>query len=79
VRGLPGVRMTHVEGTYLGWIDVRELGLDHPQSHFESHGIGLSDGAQFHGPGFLRFNFGCPRATLDEGLARFASAVRAAT
>jgi cystathionine beta-lyase len=78
VRGLPGVSMTHVEGTYLAWIDVRELGLEHPMQHFEAHGLGLSDGAQFHGPGFMRFNFGCPRATLDAGLERFARAVRAA-
>ncbi len=78
VNGLDGVSMTHVEGTYLGWIDVRELGLAHPAQHFEAHGIGLSDGAQFHGPGFLRFNFGCPRSTLDAGLERFREAVRAA-
>jgi cystathionine beta-lyase len=78
VAGLPGVHMTHVEATYLGWIDVRELHLTDPLQHFETHGIGLSDGAQFHGPGFVRFNFGCPRATLDIGLQRFAAAVRAA-
>jgi len=78
VRGLPGVAMTHVEGTYLAWIDVRGLGLEHPMQHFEAHGLGLSDGAQFHGPGFLRFNFGCPRVTLDAGLERFARAARAA-
>ena len=78
VGELPGVSMTHVEGTYLGWIDVRGLALAHPMRHFETHGLGLSDGAQFHGPGFVRFNFGCPRATLDEGLRRFANAVRAA-
>jgi cystathionine beta-lyase len=78
VAELPGVSMTHVEGTYLGWIDVRELRLDNPMRHFESHGLGLSDGAQFHGAGFVRFNFGCPRTTLNEGLARFRRAVLAA-
>ena len=78
VESLPGVSMAHVEGTYLGWIDVRQLGLAHPQQHFESFGLGFSDGAQFHGTGFVRFNFGCPRATLDAGLARFVRAVRAA-
>jgi len=78
VGDLPGVSMTHVEGTYLGWIDVRKLELRNPMRHFESHGLGLSDGAQFHGPGFVRFNFGCPRATLDEGLLRFRRAVLAA-
>ena len=70
--------MTHVEGTYLGWIDIRGLQLDHPTRYFEAHGLGFSDGAQFHGPGFVRFNFGCPRATLDEGLRRFRHAVLAA-
>jgi hypothetical protein len=30
VAKLSGVSMTHVEGTYLGWIDVRGLRLDHP-------------------------------------------------
>lgn len=78
VAQLPNVSMTHVEGTYLAWIDVRGLQLDHPARYFEAHGLGLSDGAQFHGPGFVRFNFGCPRATLDEGLQRFRHAVLAA-
>jgi len=78
VAALPGVSMTHVEGTYLGWIDIRGLALEHPMRHFETHGLGLSDGAQFHGPGYVRFNFGCPRATLEEGLRRFSNAVRAA-
>ena len=78
VAELRGVSMTHVEGTYLGWIDIHELGLDSPMRHFESHGLGLSDGAQFHGAGFVRFNFGCPRATLNEGLARLRRAVIAA-
>ena len=73
-----GDRMTPVEGTYLAWLDVRDLGLRDPATHFEAHGVGLSDGADFSGPGFLRFNFGCPRALLKEGLARFAAGVAAA-
>ena len=75
VAGLPGVEMTHVEGTYLGWLDVRELDLEDPAGHFERHGLGFSDGARFGGPGFQRFNFGCPRAMLEEGLARFVAGV----
>ncbi len=76
VAGLDGVETTCVEGTYLAWIDVRPLGLAQPEEHFERHGLGLSDGARFGGPGFQRFNFGCPRVTLEAGLARFAEAVR---
>jgi len=78
VAALDGIAMTHVEGTYLGWIDARRLRVPSLAAHFETHGLGLSDGAQFHGPGFVRFNFGCPRATLDRGLERLANAVRAA-
>ena len=73
-----GDRMTAVEGTYLAWLDVRDLGLQDPAAHFEEHGLGLSDGADFAGPGFLRFNFGCPRPLLKEGLARFTAGVEAA-
>jgi cystathionine beta-lyase len=78
VARLPGIRMTHVEATYLAWIDARELGLAQPQAHFEAHGIGLSDGADFGAPGWLRLNFGCPAATLDEALRRLAAGCEAA-
>ena len=71
-------KMSHVEATYLAWIDVRELGLAQPAAHFEAHGLGLSDGADFGAPGWLRLNFGCARATLNAALARFAAACRAA-
>ena len=71
------VKMSHVEATYLAWIDVRELGLAQPAAHFEAHGLGLSDGGDFGAPGWLRLNFGCPRATLDEALRRFSNACHA--
>ncbi|HEX7037459.1 MAG TPA: PatB family C-S lyase [Pseudomonadales bacterium] len=73
-----GERMTPVEATYLAWLDVRDLGLDNPGAWFESHGLGLSDGAAFGGPGFVRFNFGCPRGLLERGLERLEAALRAA-
>jgi cysteine-S-conjugate beta-lyase len=79
VASLPGIAMPHVEATFLAWIDIRSLHLGDATAFFERHGIGLSDGTAFHGPGFVRFNFGCPRQTLDEGLRRFAEAVRART
>lgn len=70
--------MTHVEATYLAWIDARALGVDNAARFFEAAGVGLSDGTAFHGPGFVRLNFGCPRATLVEALARLRRAVRSA-
>jgi cystathionine beta-lyase len=53
------------------------LNVDNPQRFFEQAGVGLSDGADFGegGAGFVRLNFGCPRATLDAALARMAAAI----
>lgn len=73
---LPGIRTWHVEATYLAWLDTRALGLANACKFFEDHGVGLSDGIPFGAPpGFLRLNFGCPRAQLDEALKRMAGAL----
>jgi cystathionine beta-lyase len=80
MRELPGIRVeAPVEATYLAWLNVSELKLATPAAHFESHGIGLSDGTYFGSPKgtHLRLNFGCPRATLEEGLQRMKRAVQA--
>jgi cystathionine beta-lyase len=75
VRAVAGDRMTPVEATYLAWLDLRDLGLEAPGAFLESHGVGLSDGGAFGGPGFARFNFACPRPLLDEGLRRLGRAL----
>ena len=67
---LPEARLYEHEATYLSWIDVSALGLKDPVTHFESHGIGLTDGSFFDSPSHVRLNFGCPRSTLEEGLKR---------
>jgi cystathionine beta-lyase len=76
IAKLDHVATTPVEATCLAWLDVRALALSDPAGFFESYGLGLSIGEQFAGAGFVRFNFGCPRATLAEGLRRFSAAVR---
>ena len=76
-RAAPGLKVeAPVEATYLLWMNVSALGLSDPVAHFERHGVGLSDGAPFGAkPGtHLRFNFGCPRATLTEAVRRMAAA-----
>jgi cystathionine beta-lyase len=78
-RELPGVRLeAPLEATYLAWLNVEALGLADPVAHFEKHGIGLSDGAFFGAPKgkYVRLNFGCPRATLEEALRRMKAAVK---
>ena len=77
-RELPGVRIeAPVEATYLLWMNVSALGLDHPIAHFEKHGVGLSDGAPFGAAKgtHVRLNFGCPRATLVEAMRRMKAAL----
>jgi cystathionine beta-lyase len=72
IEGLPGLSMGHVEATYLAWIDTRESGIKEPAAFFEAAGVGLSDGREFGGEGFVRLNFGCPRSLLQEALERMA-------
>ncbi|HNY64819.1 MAG TPA: PatB family C-S lyase [Deltaproteobacteria bacterium] len=76
VSRVPGISMTHVEATYLAWIDCRELGLANPAAFFEESGVGLSSGADFGAPGFVRLNFGCSRSVLAQALERLENAVR---
>jgi cystathionine beta-lyase len=76
---LPGIEMWTPEGTYLGWLDCRGLDLEiSPQKFFlEQAKVGLNDGSDFGvgGNGFIRLNFGCPRALLEKGLNRIKDAV----
>jgi cystathionine beta-lyase len=77
---LPNVSVTHVEATYLAWLDVRGLerrGLDGRRAARAclDAGLALSPGADFGAPGFLRLNFACPRSTLQEALRRLQRAL----
>jgi cystathionine beta-lyase len=78
-RHLPGIRATVPEATYLAWLDCRDAGLPgNPHEFFLNHaGVALNDGATFGpgGAGFVRLNFGCPRALLAEGLERMRAAL----
>ena len=76
-KHLPGVVLHPMEATYLAWMDVRALQLPSPAQFFEEAGVGLSNGVDFGTPGFLRLNFGCPRARLQEGLDRMRKALAA--
>jgi cystathionine beta-lyase len=75
VNRMPGLAMDHVEATYLAWIDTRAAGIAAPGKFFEQAGVGLGDGVDFGGPGFVRLGFACPRATLAEALARMSRAL----
>jgi cysteine-S-conjugate beta-lyase len=75
---LPGLSMAKPEGTYLAWIDCRNADLENPYEFFLNEAkVALSNGSIFGtgGQGFVRLNFGCPRATLEEALHRMKNAL----
>ena len=75
IGNMPRLSMAPVEATYLAWIDVRAADLQNPVRFFEEAGVGLQDGIEFGGPGFVRLNFGCQRPLLEEALDRMKSAL----
>ncbi|HIJ96898.1 MAG TPA: putative C-S lyase [Desulfuromonadales bacterium] len=75
INSIPGLSATHVEATYLAWIDTRAAGIENPAGFFEKAGVGLSDGADFDAPGFVRLNFGCSRSLLRTALKRMRTAI----
>ena len=75
---LPGVTINVPQGTYLAWLDCTALDLPDPQRFFLEQGkVGLSAGLDFgdRHQQFVRLNFGCPRALLEEGIARMERAL----
>lgn len=77
VNALPELSMVTPEATYLGWIDASQLDVASPALYFEKHGLGFSPGRDFGDDRFVRFNFGCTRALLEQAVDRLQQAVRA--
>jgi cysteine-S-conjugate beta-lyase len=72
------------EGTYLIWLDCRELGLDDAalkQFFIQQAGVGLSPGKLFGeaGSGFMRMNIAAPRSLITTALQRMAVALQSFT
>jgi len=80
---LPGLRYQAPEGTYLGWLDCRDLFADRaiadpPAEFFLAKAqVMLTDGAACGdaGKGHVRLNFATPRPILAEIVRRLAGAV----
>jgi cystathionine beta-lyase len=72
----PQLTVVPGQATYLAWIDARGLGVENPAQFFEKQaGLFVSDGAAFGWPGWIRFNFGCTRARMLEGLEKLVAAL----
>jgi len=79
---LPQVKMKRPEGTYLVWLDLRELGLSNEERReliVKKAQLWLNEGEIFgeQGSGFERINVACPRAILHEALDRLRDAIMA--
>ena len=77
---IPNIKVIDPEGTYLIWLDCRDLGMDNNTlSNFmkKEARVGLEDGFIFgkSGSGFMRMNIACPRSILHEALTRIEDAV----
>ena len=77
---IPKIRTARPEGTYLMWLDCRQLGLNGGQlNRFMTlkAGVAMSSGTYFgsNGEGFMRMNVACPRAILEKALEQIRTAV----
>ena len=64
--------------SYLMWMDASDVLPEgaNAEEFFLDAGVALTGGVPFGGSAATaRLNFGCRRETLDEGLARMASAI----
>jgi len=72
---IPKIKLVKPEGTYLAWLDCRELGLSAKELNAaitEKAKLWLNDGIMFGrgGSGFMRMNTACPRSVLENALER---------
>lgn len=77
---LPGIQVIQSEGTYLAWLDCRELNFSQESLKafmVNEAGLALNDGKEFgdQGEGFMRLNYACPKGTLKQALEQLASAL----
>ena len=79
-KNIPKIKVLRPEGTFLLWLDCRELGLSQEELNklmIEKGKVLLNDGSTFgkEGEGFLRLNIGCSRSLVEAALKRIEYAV----
>lgn len=79
-ENIPEIVMQEPEGTYLVWLDFRQLGLseqDLEELIVQKAGLWLDKGTMFGaaGAGFQRVNTACPRKIIEMALGRLKAAV----
>lgn len=74
-ENIPHIKVIKPEGTYLVWLDFRELGIEGKELEKllkRKARVALTSGSSFGtgGRGYQRINIGCPRSMLEEALKR---------
>lgn len=77
---IPQIKMIRPEGTYLIWLDCRDLNLSDDELNrffIEKANLGLNEGHTFGtgGNGFMRMNVACPRAVVEKALKNIENAI----
>ncbi len=80
-ENMPEVKVIEPEGTYLCWLDFREIESDPATLEklmIKDAKIALDEGYIFgpEGEGFERINLACPRSILERALTQIANALR---
>ena len=77
---IPGIGYRAPEGTYIAWLDARDLGIDGSPADFfrEQAGVAMTDGIACGaaGEGFLRFILATPRPVIEQAVLQMAAALR---
>lgn len=79
-KNIPQIKANRPEGTYLMWLDCRELNLSEEELNnffVNKARVALDGGSWFgeEGNGFMRINVACPRSVIEEALLRIKEAI----
>lgn len=76
---IPAIRYVQPEGTYIAWLDCRELSLGVDPARFfrENAGVAMTEGSDCGAPGYghTRFILATPRPILERALKQMAMAL----
>ena len=80
-QNLPQIKLINLQGTYLLWLDCREMGLSDDelkQFFIKQAKVGMNPGISFGkvGSDFMRMNIAAPRAVIMQALQRISTAMQ---
>ncbi|SFX74530.1 MalY/PatB family protein [Marinospirillum alkaliphilum] len=79
LQDFPQIGYVRPQATFVAWLNVSALKLPNPLQAFLDGGVALSPGEAFGDADYLRLNFGCPAAQLEQSLERMAVVIQANT